>query len=245
MTIDLPNSNTVSKRSKWFLLGTLLLLFGILVLVAGVAAYQECQVLSREAGVAKRLRKCGIRVGFRDGWARPSNVNYMHTYFGDRISSLGFSLFPRIASRPLDDLLPELQRLESLHSISIALPICEGRAGFGEADIDEELPILQQLPSIRDVWFYGLYEGKAKRVINSLQQLHVERVVFFCCEVQDDEFTEISRLKELRRLDWIPGYPNFSQPGLERFQKNRPEVTVLSWNSLDAWRKSLGKEPHS
>src|SRR5712691_2317689 len=156
MTWNATNSNTISKRSKWFVLRWLLVLFGVLFLITGIAAYLEYRVLWREAAVTKRLRERGIRLGYRDGWVRrltPRYMNYIQTYFGDRIVSLGFTLFPRIASRPLDDLLPELQRLESLHSILIALPILDEHANFGEADIDDELPILQQRPSIREVCF--------------------------------------------------------------------------------------------
>ena len=230
MTPEATNTKSLNQPSKWRVLRSpwLIGLFSLVVVVAAVFGYLEYRILSREAAVRLKLIKCGISPGYRPGWLRrilPRHYSYSSTFFGDRIVSLGFTVFPRIHPKPLDGLLSELQQLESLHELTVALPVCE-RLGFSDANIDDEVPILRQLPSIRQVRLSSILGGEAKRVFDSLQRLRFERLILLGCEVEDDEFDQIAKLPDLRVLEWIPGIPNHSQPRLERFQKLRPDVTV-------------------
>ena len=172
---------------------------------------------------------------------QPRYYNYISPFFGDRIVSLGFTLFPRIHSKPLDDLLPELQRLESLREIAVILEACD-HFRFIEADIDEALPALQQLPSIRQVRLSSIRRGEAKRVFDSLQRLRFERLILIDCEVQDDEFEQVANLPDLRVLELLPGSPNPSLPGLERFQKLRPDVTVRYGNFFEEGQNAIADQ---
>ena len=244
MTPEATNTKILNTRSRWRVLRNPWLIgsISLVIVVAAVFGYLEDRILSREAAVRLKLIKCGISPGYRPGWLRrilPRHYSYSSTFFGDRIVSLGFTVFPRIHSKPLDDLLPELQQLESLHELAVDLPVCE-RFGFSDANIDDEVPILRQLPSIRQVRLSSIRRGEAKRVFDSLQRLRFERLILLGCEVQDDEFDQIAKLPDLRVLEWIPGITNHSQPGLERFQKLRPDVTVRHWKSFEEGRKAIG-----
>ena len=230
MTPEATNTKSLNKPSKWRVLRSPWLIgsFSLVVVVAAVFGYLEYRILSREAAVRLKLIERGIRPGYRDGWLRRMLTRYdghSSTFFGDRIVSLRFVEFPRIHPKPLDELLPELQQLESLREIAVILEACD-HFRFIEADIDEALPALQQLPSIRQVRLSSIRRGEAKRVFDSLQRLRFERLILIDCEVQDDEFDQVANLPDLRVLELLSGSPNPSLPGLERFQKLRPDVTV-------------------
>lgn len=210
----------------------------VLVCLIGFVAFLEIRILRRESVVASQLRKRGYQVEYDVGWLQnqiPRQWYRQFRLFGDRIVAIRLDYLPNDL-KPLDDLVPQLQKLECLRQIQFIKSHDYGARVWMPADVDGPLmtsrksldrclAALKAVDRVKSISLSSFDESEpSEELIKSLEAIDVEQVCFFSCRVSGSVITRLKSLPHLKEVLFL--FCEGSEAANQQLKQDRPDITV-------------------